>query len=210
MTRQGPAAWPTLSSLVVAVAFAVALGLQSAPVQAAKNTPPDWLLGDWVLNSEKTHELQPEVSSGGGGGGGFGGGTISVGGVGIPLPGGGGSAGGGGNARDPRVLRCDAMSVSMDEADVHFVYAGSGEETMKAGNDQGRKTSWNNRNKLTQKYTTNTRTVTKSYQLDDAGFLVVKVKINPKGAKAATHVRVFERPAAEAPTAEPTDAATSS
>lgn len=183
--------------LKLPVALLFAVGLANAPTLAAKAAPPEWLLGDWVLNSEMTHELQPEVSSGGGGGG-FGTPTISVGGVGIPLPGGSSNAGGGGGARDPRVLRCDAMTVSMDEADVHFAYAGSGEETMKAGNDQGRKTSWNNRNKLTQKYTTTTRTVTKSYQLDEAGFLVVKVKINPKGSKAATHVRVFERPVADA------------
>ncbi|MEM8766517.1 MAG: hypothetical protein AAGE43_03675 [Pseudomonadota bacterium] len=198
MIKPGQVGWATLPLLMTTVVLGVALGLQSPPAEAAKNDPPAWLLGDWVLNSERTHELQPEVSSGGGGGGGFGGGTISVGGVGIPLPGGGGNAGGGGSARDPRVLRCDAITVSMDETNVHFLYAGSGEETMKPGNDQGRKTSWNNRNKLTQKYTTNTRTVTKSYQLDESGALVVKVKINPKGSKAATHVRVFERPVADA------------
>ena len=154
---------------------------------------PTFLLGDWVLNSELTHELQPKQS--GGGGGGFGSPTISIGGVGVPLPGGSSSAAGSGNARDPRVLRCAAMTVSMAAEDVHFAYNGSGEETMKPGNDHGRKTSWS-RTKLTQNYSTNVRKVKKTYELDDEGRLIVKVKINPKGAKSATHVRVFERPMA--------------
>ena len=120
--------------------------------------------------------------------------TISVGGVGVPLPGGSSGSGGSGGGRDPRVLRCDAMSITMAEENVHFTYQGSGEETMKPGNDQGRKTSWG-RDKLTQKYSTNTRKVRKSYEVDKEGRLIVKVKISPKGSKSATHLRVFERPA---------------
>ncbi len=152
---------------------------------------PQWLLGDWVLNSEKTQALTPKQK----GGGGMGGFTpsISVGGVGIPLPGAGGAPAGGG-AQDPRVLRCDAMSISMSGSNVHFEYRGSGEETMVPGNDQGRKTGWT-RNKLTQTYTTTVRSVSKTYQLEKDGTLIVKVKLNPKGAKGATHIRVFERPA---------------
>ena len=169
-----------------------ALLLAASSAALAKGEPTD-LLGDWVLNSELTHELQPEQS--GGGGGGFGSPTISIGGVGVPLPGGSSSAAGSGTARDPRVLRCDAMTVSMAAENVHFVYNGSGEETMKPGNDHGRKTSWS-RTRLTQNYSTNVRKVKKTYELDDEGRLIVKVKINPKGAKSATHVRVFERPIA--------------
>jgi hypothetical protein len=152
--------------------------------------PPAWLLGDWVLNSEKTHELQPEQR--GGAEVGFGSPSISVGGVGIPLPGGGGAAPAG-SARDPKVLRCDAMTVAMVDANVHFAYQGSGEELMKPGNVQGRRTSWNQR-RLTQKYTTTSRSVSKTYELDDAGTLLVRVKFKPKGSKSATHIRVFERP----------------
>jgi len=175
---------------------AIVLGATLALVQvpAWGESLPGWLLGNWVLNSEKTQALTPK-QKGGGGGGGFGTPTIAIGGVGIPLPGGGGEAPGGGGAQDPRVLRCDAMSVSTSGANLHFEYRGSGEETMVPGNDQGRKTRWT-RNSLTQSYTTTIRTVTKTYALQDDGTLVVRVKINPKGAKGATHVRVFERPAA--------------
>lgn len=157
---------------------------------AAAAGPPEWLLGDWILSSELTHELQPKQKDGGGGG--FGSPSIVIGGVGVPLPGG-SSAAPAGSARDPRVLRCDAMTVSMQDINVHFLYRGSGEEVMKSGNDQGRKTSWNSR-KLTQKYSTTSRTVTKTYRLDDQGRLEVRVKLAPKGSKSATHVRVFERP----------------
>lgn len=162
----------------------------STPAYAKKE--PTELLGEWVLNSALTHELQPKQS--GGGGGGFGTPTISIGGVGVPLPGGSSSAPSSGTARDPDVLRCDAMTVTMADEDVHFVYNGAGEETMKPGNDLGRKTSWS-RDRLTQNYSTNIRKVRKTYELDSEGRLIVKVKINPKGAKSATHVRVFERPA---------------
>jgi len=175
---------------------AIILGVSLALAQASAwgESPPGWLLGDWVLNSEKTQALTPK-QKGGGGGGGFGTPTIAIGGVGIPLPGGGGETPGGGGAQDPRVLRCDAMSVSTSGANIHFEYRGSGEETMVPGNVQGRRTKWT-RNTLTQSYTTTIRTVTKVYELQDDGTLIVKVKINPKGAKGATHVRVFERPAA--------------
>lgn len=159
---------------------------------AWSQTPPQWLLGDWVLNSEKTQALTPKQK--GGGGGNIGTPTIAIGGVGIPLPGGGSAPVGGGGAQDPRVLRCDAMSVSMSGEQIRFEYRGSGEETMVPGNDQGRKTTWT-RSRLTQNYTTTVRSVTKNYELQDDGTLIVKVKINPKGAKGATHVRVFERPA---------------
>lgn len=170
----------------------LALFVAAVPVAALGKGEPTALLGEWVLNSELTHELQPKQS--GGGGGGFGTPTISIGGVGVPLPGGSSSAAGSGTARDPGVLRCDAMTISMAAEDVHFAYNGSGEETMKPGNDHGRKTSWN-RTRLTQKYSTNVRKVSKTYELDADGRLIVRVKINPKGAKSATHVRVFERPA---------------
>jgi hypothetical protein len=159
----------------------------------ASAAAPEWLLGEWVLNSERTHELQPKQS---GGSNGLGSTSISVGvgGVGIPMPGQASQTPVGG-ARDPRVLRCEAMTVSELGDSVHFVYQGVGEETMKPGNDQGRKTSWN-RSKLTQKYSTTSRAVTKTYRLEEDGSLEVKVKLAPKGAKSVTHVRVFERPTA--------------
>lgn len=186
MNRESPLNLQRLSRWLLA---AVVLAAPSAVLAKGE---PSALLGEWVLNSELTHELQPKQSSGGGGG--FGSPTISIGGVGVPIPGASSNAGGSGGARDPRVLRCDAMTVTMSEENVHFSYQGVGEETMKPGNDQGRKTSWRS-DKLTQKYNTNVRHVHKTYELDDDGRLIVKVKINPKGAKSATHVRVFERPA---------------
>lgn len=178
-----------MKSPVLTLALTLSLIFLADPALAKGE--PEGLLGDWVLNSELTHELQPK-QSGGGTSGGFGSPTISVGGVGIPLPGGSRAAPSGG-ARDPRVLRCDAMTVTLIDENVHFTYQGVGEETMKPGNDQGRRTTWR-RDALTQKYTTTSRTVRKSYELDKDGRLIVKVKISPKGAKSATLVRVFERP----------------
>ena len=158
-------------------------------------SPPADLLGDWVLNNERTHELQPKQK------GGLGGvsmaPSISVGGMPIPLPGA-SAAPTTGPASDPQVMRCARMNIAMQTAHVLLSYEGVGSEIMKAGNDQGRKSRWS-RKKITQTYETNSRKVSKTFELQDDGSLLVRVKLNPSKAKSVTHVRVFERPAPSLP-----------
>ena len=153
--------------------------------------PPEWLLGQWTLNSELTHEQAPKES-----GGGFDSigamPSVSVSGIPIPFPGGSSGAPVGGNAADPKVLRCDAMFIEMHDGKVHFNYSGAGEETMKPGNDQGRKTKWSS-SKLSQNYATSSRKVRKTYELKRDGTLLVKVKLSPNRGKSVTHVRIFDR-----------------
>lgn len=160
---------------------------------AAAADPPDWLLGAWVLNNDLTVAAQSKKRSGGAPS--FGGisSSVSVGGVFVPIPGGGSQASTGGSARDPQVLRCTELQVEMKGDNVHFTYAGVGAETMKPGDNQGRVTRWS-RKKLTSKYETTSRKVSKTYALQKDGTLLVTVKIRPKQAAAIVQKRVFQRP----------------
>ncbi|MEZ5553089.1 MAG: hypothetical protein R3E82_19560 [Pseudomonadales bacterium] len=185
-----------LNRLSVLLAL-LATCLATAGVRAA--TTPEALLGEWVLNNERTHEIQPKQ---GGGFDGFGvTPSISVGGVPIPLPGAAATPSSG-PVSDPRVLRCGRMQIEMQTPNVRLIYEGVGEEIMKPGNDLGRKTRLS-RTKITQFYETNTRRVNKTFEVQKDGSLLVKVKLNPKGAKSVTQVRVFERPAAAPPAGTP-------
>ena len=120
---------------------------------------------------------------------------MSVGGIPVPIPGRSRSAPQvNGVARDPDVLHCNAMSItSAEEGRLHLAYEGVGDETMRKGEYRGRKSSWSDR-AISQSYKTTSRKVDKDWQLRSDGRLLVTVKLNPKGEKARTFKRVFERP----------------
>jgi hypothetical protein len=176
----------------VKIAAILPFTLLLASTIAAAADPPDWLLAGWVLNNDLTVAAQSKKRSGGAPS--FGGisSSVSIGGVFVPIPGSGSQASTGGSARDPQVLRCTELHVEMKGENVHFNYTGVGAETMKPGNNQGRVTRWN-RKKLTSKYETTTRKVSKTYALQKDGTLLVTVKISPKQAAAIVQKRVFQR-----------------
>ncbi len=163
--------------------------MSAAPVVAAKE--PQWLLGSWVLNNELTAELGRSEKKGGWLDG-FGRPSVSVGGLPVPLPGS-STLPATGSSRDPDVLRCTTMSIQMNADSVHFSYAGVGEETMKPGNDQGRRTRWN-KSKLTSRYETTSRKVIKTFALRKDGALQVSVELNPAQGASVIHYRIFEHP----------------
>lgn len=155
--------------------------------------PPEWLLGDWVLNNELTAAAQvKKKDSGFGGTGGFST-SVSVGG--IPLPGSSGSAqqGPGGSTKDPQVLRCSELQINSEGENLLFTFVGVGTELVEPGNNQGRVTKWN-RSKLTSRYETTSRKVERIYQLQKDGTLMVTVKIKPRQAARIIQKRVFQRP----------------
>jgi len=161
----------------------------TAPAFAAKD--PQWLLGLWVVNNELTAELgRSEKKSGWLDG--FGRPSVSVGGLPVPLPGS-STLPATGSSRDPDVLRCTTMSIQMNEVGVHFSYTGVGQETMKPGNDQGRRTRWN-KSRLTSRYETTSRKVIKTYELRKDGTLHVSVELKPAQGAAVIHHRIFEQP----------------
>lgn len=178
--------------------WALLTALALAPAVAGAAEPPQWLLGQWVLNNELTKTAQPEGKETRDGFDSFGRPTITIGG--IPLPGtGGGMSGPVSSAptRDPSILRCSEFSVEAVGNELLVTYVGIGSEKVKAGNDQGRKTKWN-RSKLTSSYETTTRKVTQTYQLGKDGRVTVTVSLNPNQGSTVIDKRVFERPAPEA------------
>ena len=72
-----------------------------------------------------------------------------------------------------------------------------GKETLRKGHYRGRDTEISKK-RIRQKYETGERKVTKTWSMRDDGRLFVSVKINPKGDKARTYNRVFDRVVANA------------
>jgi hypothetical protein len=173
--------------------LALAVVITITPARAAE--PPQWLLGTWVLNNDLTVAAQEKVKSGGGRGGGGISTTVAVGGVAVPLPGNEATAPVSGNPQDPHVLRCTELEISMEGENIHMVFGGVGDEVLEPGNNQGRVTRWNSQ-KLTSNYETTSRKVSRTFELEDDGTLLVTVKIRPKRSASIVQKRVFQRPPA--------------
>jgi len=168
--------------------------LSLAAVNGFAASAPEWLLGTWQLNNELSAEVQVKKKNSSSGG--FGGlsSTVSVGGVSIPTPGTSPSQQPpGGSPRDPQVLRCNEMQISIVEEDLLMEFIGVGKERIEYGDNQGRVSKWG-RNKMTSRYETTSRKVSRTYQLRKDGTLLVTVKIKPRQAASIVQKRVFERP----------------
>ena len=157
---------------------------------AAADSPG--LIGSWTLNNELTKEAQPEGKETHRFGGGSVRPSISVGG--IPLPTGSGAQGEYSSApnRDPKVLSCAELSIERVGDDILLTYQGVGSETLSPGNVQGTRTSYSRR-KLTSRYATTTRKVSKTFELRSDDRLLVTVKLNPSQGATVVHKRVFDR-----------------
>ena len=154
----------------------------------------DSILGDWVLNQELSRELQPananqkkKIL------GGLGSSGVVVGGVPIPIPGSGGtSAVSTGQVKDPQVLRCEKLTIELAGNDILFTFVGFGTELLKQGNVRGTRTSYKS-SKLTSRYETTSRKVSKTYELTKEGRLHATVKLNPNKGKTLVYHRIFDR-----------------
>ena len=155
----------------------------------------DTLLGKWVLNQELSRALQPaNTNTKKSIFGGFGGSSnVVIGGIPIPMPGSSRAKEvSGAPVKDPQVLRCAEMTIELVGKDILLTYIGFGSEQLKQGNVRGTKTTYQP-NKLTSRYETTTRKVTKTYQLTKEGRLHAIVKLNPKKGKTLVYHRVFDR-----------------
>ncbi|MCP5181666.1 MAG: hypothetical protein H6994_17360 [Pseudomonadales bacterium] len=155
------------------------------------------LVGTWLINQERTAEVQPEFKNAGMFDN-LGGGSVSVSVMGVPLP---KSQRPQRNAigapRDPDVLACLEMVLQEDGDRMQATYQNVGEEMFIRGNFRGRSTNWRGKS-LTQSYETTERKVTKTYQIQADGSLLVTVKIKPQKDKKRIYKRVFERATAPA------------
>jgi hypothetical protein len=163
---------------------------------AGAEAKPD-LTGVWVLNADASQELVRKKT----GGGGFGGlqTSVSVGGMGIPLPGGGQAASSsGGKLKDPDVLFCQQLEISVVDEVVVVHYQGLGEDQMKPGKHQGKKVRWTG-SKLSERYETTSRKVSKEFRLTSPDQMKVTVKLNPRQGSTREFVKVFDRASPEVP-----------
>lgn len=171
--------------------------LLAAASLAAAESKPD-LTGTWVLNAELSQEQVKERS-----GSGFGGvrPSISVGGIGVPLPGGSPPASpSGGKLKDPDVLFCQELEIAVLDEVVMVRYQGLGEEEMLPGRHQGKKVRWTG-SKLTEQYETTSRKVDKRFELKSPNQMLVTVRLNPREGSTRVYRKVFERAVVDSPAA---------
>ena len=174
-----------LAILLMAVSLTGALS--SAAAESGKPT----LVGSWQIDDTLTAAVQPVEGHKKNRFEGLGMPSVSV--NGMPLPGvGGGAQASSGSAPDPKVLRCSAMTIEPVGEKVLLTYVGTGSETLTPGTVQGVKTRWRDRS-LTSNYETTSRKVSKRFEVQKDGTLLVTVKLNPRSGPSVTHKRVFRR-----------------
>jgi len=148
--------------------------------------------GQWRINLGETDKVSVKYEEGSGiqGGGRF---TPTVSVMGLPMP----KTYKQGpmsrlSSKDPHVLRCTNMVIQVEKKKVALVYDDSEKETLVKGDYRGRTAKWS-RSKIEQSYKTTERSVRKTWTLRPDGRLEVAVKIKPRGDKARTYNRVFDR-----------------
>lgn len=172
----------------IILALPILIALVAAPLATAAASPLD---GHWRINLEETDKVAVKFKEGGGMSGGNFKPSISV--MGLPLPKSyRQSAMSNLSAKDPKVLRCTDMQISVDKKNVALTYDHADEEELVKGEHRGRTSKWSKK-KIEQKYKTPERSVRKTWTLRDDGRLLVSVKLNPRGDKARTYNRVFDR-----------------
>jgi hypothetical protein len=188
--------------LAMALLLCAGLGAATAGASGGEEPKPD-LTGVWVLNADASQELVRKKKAGEGLGGLRT--SVSVGGMGIPLPGGGQAAATSGTKlKDPDVLFCQQLEILVVDEVVVVSYQGLGEDHMKPGKHQGKKVRWTG-SKLSEHYETTSRKVDKKFQLTSPNQMKVTVKLNPKQGSTREYRKVFDRASHEPPDAVPSE-----
>ena len=175
---------------IAQLSFLILAGSLIAQPSWARDKVPDFV-GQWTINNELTDAIAPEFKdsdlfSG------FGNGSVSVSVMGIPLPGGGQrQASSGGALKDPDVLSCREMRIEQHGDGLQMTYEGVGSELLRPGDYRGRQSSWS-RKRISQRYKSTSRKVSKKWEVRRDGRLLVTVVINPKNDKKRTYKRVFD------------------
>lgn len=189
MMFRKPCTFVPAALLVSAIAVAAA---------AATAREGSELGGRWVLNHERTQEVQPADPKQRDLLGALPRTTVSVGGIPLPGSGGGQLPSAPGSARDPRVLQTATLGIEPAADELTLTYAGNQKETLERGDDQGLISRWSGR-KLTTRYETTSRKVSQTYEVQRDGSLLVTVKLNPNQGPTLVHKRVFDRADPAAP-----------
>ena len=180
------------------ISFTLALLLVCLPCITLANP----MSGDWRINLEETDKLSVDFKDGSGIQGRYRGATnISI--MGLPLPSRAKAAPMSKlAAKDPAVLTCTEMTLSVGNRSASLTYDNGRKETLREGEYRGRTASLSPK-KIEQRYKTTERTVRKTWTLRSDGRLLVAVKVKYQGDKARTYQRVFDRVDRQEPTVEP-------
>jgi hypothetical protein len=171
------------------------IGLTVLLLGCAIAVQPSWASpfdGQWRINLQETDKLTVQFKEGSGGlkGAGI---TTSVTIGGLPLPSRYRQSAMSDLApKDPEVLLCTDMQITVKDKQVALQYDNTKAEVLRKGDYRGRTSKWSKK-KIEQRYKTPERSVRKTWQVRDDGRLLVSVKINPRGDKARTYNRVFDR-----------------
>ena len=177
---------PTVRLPLICAASALLAGLLP-PVATA-----DTLLGNWVLNQELSRELQPANSKKNSFRGFTNTPSVVVHSLPTPIPGSSSTKVSGAPNNDPLVLRGMEMTIELVGEDILLTYVVFGTEQLKQGNVRGTKTTYKSR-KLTSRYETTSRKVTKTFELTKEGRLHATVTLKPNKGKTLVQHRIFER-----------------
>ena len=185
------------ASLLPVFALGTALLLLAVPTAAADRPS---LIGDWTLNRDLTEERRPKVPKAKSSRSGFGSRVaVGAGGVLMPVPNnptGPSAAGATGNL--PKILACQELSVTQQGSNVVVTCPQMLEpRNFIVGRIHGRTVNWSTR-KLTEKYSSTSRRVTHTFNLERSGVMEIKITVKPKRARKLTYIMVFDRVVQEA------------
>lgn len=195
MVRKQNALKRSSRCIVPGVVFVVSLTLHLLTSTAASAAEKASLLGDWTLNRELTEKRRPKLPKAKSSRSGFGAVHVGVGGVLVPNPGSGGPSpsASSATANMPKILGCEQMNV-VKSGQVIEITCPKLAQALKftIGNLHGRKTRYSSR-KLSEKYSSTSRRVTHTLNLERSNRMEIKVTVKPKGAKMLTYLLVFDR-----------------
>lgn len=194
---------PVQPANVVVLTLLLTLFASASPALADKAAAID---GHWRLDNDATVAVQPEDARKSNFGFGRVKPTITIGGVPIPLPGN-TTTQDPGQPKDPEELHCGVLTIATTGKAVELTYDGDASARWRNGEFRGMTTRWS-RGRLSNRYQTMSRKVSKRFELRNDGLLEVTIVIKPKSGKKVTYKRVFQRfdPASES---EPDNSATS-
>lgn len=185
--------------LAPVIVLVLVLILFSVPI-VAKEKPT--LVGDWTLNRDLTEERRPKVRKTKSSRSGFGTNVaVGAGGVLMPVPNpttSPSATGATGNL--PKILACQQLSLARQGSNVVVTCPQMLEpRRFVIGRVHGRTAKWSNR-QLTEKYSSTSRRVTHTFNLERSGVMEIEITVKPKRAKKLTYIMVFDRVATNAQT----------
>ncbi|MBV1905114.1 MAG: hypothetical protein KUG75_03485 [Pseudomonadales bacterium] len=163
---------------------------------AKSDKTPVGLAGEWVLDEHKTRQIQPaakkssifskfRTST-----------NVSVGGIPLPKSSTAKVPDSRGKSKDPDVLFCKGMAISVEEETIRIDYDGLGAKTYVIGHYRGRRTSYNKKQMKTW-YESTSRKVSQTYNMDGRDKMIVTITLAPNSGPKNIVKKAFTRKTTE-------------